>query len=314
MKNDLTLMAVMQRFSTEEKAREYIEHMRWPNGPVCPHCGNADAKRIYKCAPNKEKKVRPGMYKCAQCREGFTATNGTVMEDSHIPLNKWLIAFYMMCASKTQISALQLQRHLELGSYRSAWFLCHRIRFALKDLTAADQLTGTVETDETWVGGRARGRGRAYTGNKTAIVALVERGGRVRSTVFDKVSGRSITRLLRQHVAASAHLNTDESGLYDKAGKHFASHVRVNHSAEEYVRRDPKGALVTTNTIEGFFGNTKRSNRRHTSSCPAVKYLPLYMAEFDHKYNMRKQTDGERTDVGIQRIAGKRLMYRRPAK
>src|ERR1700722_16421623 len=153
MKNDLTLMAVMQRFSTEEKAREYIERMRWPSGPVCPHCGNADAKRIYKCAANKEKKVRAGMYKWAVCREGFTCTINTIMEDSHIPLNKWLVAFYMMCASKTQISALQLQRHLELGSYRSAWFLCHRIRFALKDLVANDQLKGTVETDETWVGG-----------------------------------------------------------------------------------------------------------------------------------------------------------------
>jgi transposase-like protein len=309
---DLTLMQVMARFSTEESARQYIEKHRWPNGPVCPHCGNADATRIYKCKANAEKKVRPGMYKCAECREGFTATIGTIMEDSHIPLNKWLIAFYMMCASKTQISALQLQRHLELGSYRSAWFLCQRIRFALKDLVATDKLDGTIESDETYIGGRVRGRGRRYIGNKTTVVSLVERGGRVRSTVFDKVSGRTITSLLRQHVAATSHLNTDESDLYNKAGKHFASHDRVNHSAEEYARHDGStGRLATTNTIEGFFGNTKRSldGTHHNVS---RKYLPLYMAEIDHKYNTRKSSDGERTDSGIRRIVGKRLMYRRP--
>src|SRR5208283_4061288 len=165
-KRDLTLVQIAQQFSTEEAAREYFEKLRWPNGPVCPHCGNADQERIYKVTPNKAKKIREGLYKCAACGEGFTATINTVMEDSHIPLNKWLIAFYMMCASKTQISALQLQRHLELGSYRTAWFMCHRIRFTLKDAMPADKLEGTVEADETYIGGRVRGRGRRYVGNK----------------------------------------------------------------------------------------------------------------------------------------------------
>ena len=184
----LTLLAITQRFSTEESAREYFERLRWPEGPFCPHCGNCDQGRVYKLTPNAKAKVRHGMYKCAECRETFTVTVNTVMEDSHIPLNKWLIAFYMMCASKTQISALQLQRHLELGSYRSAWFLCHRIRFALKTNEPTDLLSGTVEADETYVGGKARGQGRGYVGNKTAVVSLVERGGRVRSQVVQKRS------------------------------------------------------------------------------------------------------------------------------
>lgn len=130
---DLTLMTVMQQFSTEEAARDYFEVSRWPNGPVCPHCGNAEAGRVYKVTANPGKKIRMGLYKCAACEQTFTVTVGTVMEDTHLPLNKWLIAFYMMCASKTQVSALQLQHQLEIGSYRSARFLYHRIRYALKN-------------------------------------------------------------------------------------------------------------------------------------------------------------------------------------
>jgi len=132
--SDLTLMSVMARFSTEEAARAYFEGVRWANGRSCPHCGNADESRIYALTANRAAKIRPGMYKCAECQDTFTVTVGTVMEDSHIPLNKWLIAFYMMCASKTQVSALQLMRQLEIGSYHSALFLCHRMRFALTDI------------------------------------------------------------------------------------------------------------------------------------------------------------------------------------
>src|SRR5579872_4775436 len=167
-RGDLTLIQVMAKFATEEAAREYFEKLRWPNGSKCPHCGNAKQDRIYKVTAEPKKKIRHGLYKCAECSGQFTVTVGTVCEDSHIPLNKWLIAFYMMCASKTQVSALQLQRQLEIGSYRSAWFMCHRIRFALQDLVPADdKLKGTVEADETYVGGVKHGMGRRYTGNKT---------------------------------------------------------------------------------------------------------------------------------------------------
>lgn len=314
--DDLTLMGIMARFSTEESARAYFEQSRWPDGPVCPHCGNCDSERIYAIAPNPEKKIRPGLYKCAECREQFTVTVGTVMEDSHVPLNKWLIAFYMMCASKTQVSALQLQRQLEIGSYRTAWFMCHRIRHALKDVfpSEGDKLDGTVEADETYVGGKRRGKGRGYIGNKTPVVSLVERDGRVRSTVVPMVSGDALGALLRANVKPTAHLNTDESPVYTKAGQDFASHDTVNHKREEYGRHDKRtGRHVTTNAVEGFFGNTKRSidgTHHHVSA----KHLGLYMAEVDHKYNTRKVSDGARTVEGIRKMEGKRLMLRSPAR
>jgi len=311
---ELNLMTMMSRFSTEDAARKYFEKVRWPNGPSCPHCGNADSSRIYTVTHNPVKKIRAGLYKCAECREGFTVTINTVMEDSHIPLNKWLLAFYIMCASKTQVSALQLQRQLELGSYRTAWFMCHRIRFALKDVTHDSKLFGTVEADETYIGGKVSGRGRRYVGNKTAVVSLVEHGGRVRTSVMGsaKIAGKELGRLLRNNIAESSHLNTDESKLYTKLGKGFASHDTVNHSAEEYSRMDhTTGRKATTNTVEGFFGNTKRSldgTHHHVSR----KYLPFYMAEMDHKYNSRAESDGVRTESGIKGIEFKRLMLRRP--
>lgn len=310
--DDLTLVQIMQRFSTEEAARDYFERMRWPHGPTCPHCGNSHQDRVYKIAVNAEKKIRAGLYKCVECGDQFTVTIGTVMEDSHIPLNKWLIAFYIMCASKTQVSALQLQRQLELGSYRTAWFLCHRIRFSLVNAVPSDLLRGTVEADETYVGGKKRGRGQGYVGNKTAVVSLVERGGRVRSQVVDRVSGKNLTRILKQHVSTDAALNTDESHLYRKVGRDFASHDVVNHSVKEYARDDKKtGRKATTNAVEGFFGNSKRAldgTHHHISK----KHANLYFAELDYKYNTRGTSDGQRTVLGIKQMAGKRLMLKKP--
>lgn len=307
---DLTLLEIMRRFSTENAARAYFERIRWPNGPVCPHCGSSE--RVYARTPNERARTRAGLYKCGTCQDTFTVKVGTVMEASHVPLHKWLIAFYMMCASKTQVSALQLQRQLELGSYRTALFLCHRIRYALKEVGPAEKLCGEVEADETYIGGRARGRGRGYVKNKTPVVSLVEKGGRVRSTVVENVNKNSIASLLGQHVEPSAHLSTDESSVYAEPGKGFASHATVNHSEEEYARRDREtGRLVTTNTVEGFFGNSKRSidgTHHHVSR----QHLHLYVTELDFKYNTRKITDGQRTDKGIRGIEGKRLMMRRP--
>jgi len=309
---ELTLIEISKRFSTEDAAREYFEALRWPNGPCCPHCGNANSDRIYKVTPNPEKKIRSGLYKCAECQDSFTVTVGTVMEDTHLPLNKWLIAFYIMCASKTQVSSLQLQRQLEIGSYNTALFLCHRIRFALMDLFPVGKLEGTIEADETYIGGRMHGKGRAYKGNKTPVVSLVERGGRVRSRVVDTVTGRAITQLLKNNAATTGRLNTDESPIYAEIGREFASHDRVNHNEEEYARFDRKtGRLASTNTVEGFFGNSKRSidgTHHHISR----KHTGLYFAELDHKYNTRKLSDGERTVIGIKGMEGKRLMLRTP--
>jgi len=306
--NDLTLIEIMRRYSTDEEARAYFERMRWPNGPVCPHCGSKD--KIYARTPNAKARTRPGLYKCGECKDTFTVTVGTVIEQSKIPLYKWLIAFYMMCASKTQVSALQLQRQLELGSYRTALFLCHRVRFALKNVDPAGQLGGEVEADETYIGGKVKGRGRGYKGNKMAVVSLVERGGDVRSMVAERVTRKTIATLLKRHVAEDAHLNTDESPLYTKANKRFASHSRVNHSGEEYAYYDYRSdRTVSTNTVESFFGNSKRSldGTHHQVS---RQHLHLYAAELDFKYNTRKSTDEERTAEGIRRIEGKHLMYR----
>jgi transposase-like protein len=309
---DLTLMSVISRFSTEEAAIKYFESIRWANGKYCPHCGNADEKRIWSLTANKAKKIRLGLYKCAECEESFTVKVGTVMERSLVPLQKWIIGFYIMCASKTQVSALQLQRQLELGSYNTALFLCHRIRFALMDLFPANQLDGTIEADETYIGGRVHGKGRAYKKNKTPVVSLVERGGRVRSRVVDNVTGEAITRLLKKNVASAAVLNTDESPVYAVAGRGYAAHDTVNHRDEEYARFDRHtGRLATTNAVEGFFGNSKRSidGTHHNIS---RKHTGLYFAELDHKYNTRKLTDGERTVIGIKGMEGKRLMLRTP--
>lgn len=309
---DLTLIQIAAKFATEEAARDYFEKLRWPNGPECPHCGNADQERIWKATPNRKAKIRTGLHKCAECRDTFTVTVGTVCEDSHIPLNKWLIGFYMMCASKTQVSALQLQRQLEIGSYRTALFMCHRIRFALADVLPAAKLGGTVEADETYIGGKKRGMGRRYTGNKTPVVSLVERNGRVRSRVATRVTGDAIGRLLKDNLASDARLYTDESPVYTKPGKDFAAHETVNHSEEQYASYIA-GEVITTNTVEGFFGNTKRSidGTHHSVS---RKHLPLYLAELDYKYNTREMTDGARTAVAIPKIVGKRLMLRGPSR
>ncbi len=257
---NLTLDQIMARFATDEASREYLEAVRWPDGPVCPHCGNTDAKRIYDIAPNPAKKIRAGLRECKECGGQFTVTVDTIFADSHIPLRKWLIAWYMLCASKKGISAAQIQRMLDIGSYRSAWFMMHRIRYALRDPVFADKLGeggGTVEADETYVGGKPRkGTGPHKRGRgtkKVPVVALVERGGRVRSRSMRKVTGKNLQQMLGEHLHPSAHLVTDEYPPYRKPGKRFASHKTVNHSAGEYARGD-----VHTNTAEGYFSLFKR--------------------------------------------------------
>jgi transposase-like protein len=154
---ELTLDKINSHFASDDTAREYLELILWPHGAVCPHCKNADAKRIYKIQANPAKKIRAGLHRCAECNKEFTVTIGTIFEDSHIPLRKWLVAAYMICSSKKGISSLQLQRNLGLGSYRTALFMTHRIRHALKDPMFSDKLSGTIEADETYVGGKTRG-------------------------------------------------------------------------------------------------------------------------------------------------------------
>jgi transposase-like protein len=302
----LTLIRIIRDYYTEESARALIESIRWSNGRTCPHCGVVNDSALL-----EGKSHRPGLYWCRSCEKQFTVMVGTIFEDSHIPLNKWLLAFYMMAASKTQISALQLQRQLELGSYRTAWFMCHRIRFALSETPDPnDKLSGTVEVDETWVGGLAKNAHGSRIPRKTAVVAFLERGGRVRTQIVPAVNKEEVGVLLKKHVEKSAVLNTDESNVYPESASYFAGHDTVNHSKDEYVRQDRfTGRVATTNAVEGFFGNTKRSiDGTHHAVSP--DYLALYLAELDHKFNTRAASDGARTVDGVARIEGKRLSLR----
>jgi len=307
--DDLTLDEIMQRFNTDEAARAYWESIHWPNGPVCPHCKNKKQDAIWKIAANKTKKVREGLHQCGKCDKQFTSTIGTIFEDSHIPLRKWLIAFYLNSASKKGISSLQLQRILNLGSYRSALFMQHRVRHALRDPVFNDKLDGTVEVDETYVGGKKRGMGAAYTGNKTPVVAVLQRGGKVRSQVLPKVTGNNLKQIIKDNVAICSDVNTDDHYGYRGLEPKFNHHV-VKHSAKEYVRRE-KHRLVTTNGVEGFFSLLKRGvvgTFHHVSQ----QHLPLYLAEFDHRHNTRFITDGARTVIGMKKSIGKRLTYKAP--
>jgi len=300
-----TLMKIMRRFPTEEAARAFLESRLWPEGAVCPHCGEGSP---YKLTPRPESKKpgRKGLYKCraGACRRQFTVTVGTIFEDSHIALNVWLIAIYLMCSSKKGISAHQLHRMLNI-SYKAAWFMAHRVRYAMKQPAVQEKLSGIVEADETYIGGKRVGIGSGnYYDKKAPVVALVERGGRVRSFHMKRVTSENLREVLTDNIEASARLHTDEYSGYRTLGKDFAAHETVNHHEKEYARGD-----VTTNTVEGFFGLLKRGING-TFHHVGPHHLHRYLAEFDFRYNARKIEDGDRTDLAIVAVRGKRLKYK----
>jgi transposase-like protein len=266
-------------FTDPEAAREHLEAIRWPNGPVCPHCGESE-RRPY---PLKSKTRK--LYKCAACRKQYTVTVGTIFEGSHIPLNKWLLAFFLLCSSKKGMSAHQLHRMLGV-TYKSAWFMAHRIRYAMEQPPFAKPLTGVVEADETYVGGKERNRKRKdkqkKTGrgtDKTPVVVLVERGGEARSFRMANVTGLELKGAIRRNVAKDARIMTDSFKSYRGLHKEFASHEYVSHSDGEYARGE-----VHTNTAENYFSILKRGidgTYHHISEA----HLPRYLAEFDFRYN-----------------------------
>src|SRR5258708_32483313 len=308
---ELTLDDITRRFDTDDKARSYLEGIRWPNGVICPHCRNDQGegkRKIYCAKANVKTKVRPGLRQCGECDRKFTVTVGMIFEDTHVILRKWLIAWYLLASSKKGISALQIQRMLALGSYRTAWLMMHKIRHALRDPAFDGMVDGTVEADERYIGGRPRGMGRAYVGNKAPVVSLVERGGRVRSTVVltkhGRVTGDNLKEVLTKNIAPTAKIMTDSHHGYKKAAVGFASHETVNHNVGEYGRGN-----VYTNTVEGYFSLLKRGivgTFHHVSR----QHLPLYLADFDHRYNHRTTTDGQRALAGLRGMEGKRLTYR----
>ncbi len=299
---DLTLDEIQLRFGTDEKARQYLEEIRWPNGVVCPHCKNANQKRIWEIKPNEAAKIRAGLYQCSECKKQFTVTVGTIFEDSHIPLRKWLVAWYLLCSSKKGISSLQIQRMLGLGSYRTALFMMHRIRYAISHPNFTGMLSGTVEVDETYTGGRKHGR-HGKLDNKTCVVSLVERGGNARSFVLDRITGENLKGAIMQHVQDGSIVCTDDYFGYRPMPKIF-THKAVKHSAYEYARKEGK-FTAHTNTVESKFSLLKRGiiGTFHQVS---KKHLPLYLAEFDHRFNHRKSTDGERTISALKLAEGKR--------
>lgn len=293
-------------FKDDDKAREYLERLRWPNGPVCPHCGVED--NHYQL---EGKAHRPGVWKCHMCREQFTVTVGTVFERSKIPLSKWLQAVYLLCSSKKGMSSHQLHRMLGV-TYKTAWFMTHRIREAMKSNPSGllGSGGGTVEADETfWLNSKRSKKGRAYKGrgfeHKEKIFALVERNGNVRTFHVPAVNADTLRPILKQQMAKDAHLMTDEAKQYLLIGKEFASHGVVKHGVGEYVR-----GKAHTNTVEGYFGLLKRGLIGTYHHCSA-KHLQRYVSEFDFRYNNRKTTDVERTDEALKGITGKRLTYRR---
>ena len=297
-------------YSDENKAREHLEKLQWPDGPFCPHCGNADQTRITKL---KGKSTRPGVYKCKECRKPFSVTVGTLMERSHIPLTKWLLAMHLMTSSKKGMSAHQLHRMLGV-TYESAWFLAHRLREAMRD-PKAGPLGGdnkVVEADETFVGGKAKNRAYAKEPpRKETVFALVERGGKVRSRHVADVTAKTLREAIVTVASRKSHLMTDEAGQYIAVGREFAGHSSVNHSADEYVRL---GGFVHTNTAENYFSILKRGIYgvyHHVSEA----HLHRYLAEFDFRYSNRSGlgvSDTERAEKALEGIRGKRLTYRWP--
>jgi transposase-like protein len=301
-------------FNNDNAARRHLEKIRWPDGPTCPHCGNADRERIVAL---KGKSHRPGLFQCNECREHFTVTVGSVMERSHIPLSKWVLAFHLMAASKKGVSAHQLHRMLGL-TYKTAWFMAHRIREAMKPDTS-EPIGGSgkiVEADETYFGDKDRvtkrtKRGKSGLASKRAVVSLVERGGQVRTFHVDRATKESVREVIVRNVSRKSTLHTDESRLYVELGTEFAAHESVRHSANEYVR-----GIVHTNTVEGYFSIFKRGMKGIYQHCGEA-HLHRYLSEFDFRYNNREALgieDAERAANAIKGAAGKRLTYRQPDK
>jgi transposase-like protein len=316
-------------YHDDDAARVMFESIRWPGGPFCPICGAFDH-----VAPLGGKSMGPGWFWCSKCRDKFTVRVGTVLERSHIALHKWLIGFRLYASSKKGFSAHQLMRTLGLGSYRSAWFMAHRIREAMKETNPAP-LGGEgkiVEADETFYGRKEDAQpqegkwvftnelgwhksdaGVTWAKTKIPVVTLVERGGKARSVKVEDITARSLRSVVLSGADKKSALMTDELGTYRRIGQRFASHDTVTHSAEEYVRKLEDGTKAHTNTVEGYFSIFKRGMVGVYQHCNE-RHLPRYLAEFDFRYSNRVALgvdDAERSTRAIKGIQGKRLTYRR---
>ena len=297
-------------FSDETKAREYLEAQRWPNGVTCSLCDKKET-----VSDLNSKAHGDGWYHCSECRKAFTVRVGGVMERSHIALTSWALVFHMMAASKKGVSAKQVQRMLALKSYKTAWFMCHRIREAMKPDVGAAPIGGTgktVESDETFVGGKKKNvhRGKPEP-KKHAVHALVERGGKVRASHVPDVSAKTLRKAIAKNVHPKSTMNTDDALAYYWMSKEFAKHGVVNHSRDEYVCKDGKTHIQSA---EAFFAILKRGVMGSFHSV-SEQHLQRYVDEFAFRWNARSSLgieDAERAALMIKGAAGKRLTYRRP--
>jgi transposase-like protein len=305
---ELNLATLAKHFSDEAAAWELLETIRWPEGPICPHCANAEKSYFLK-PQSGYRETRTGqrtyrrVWKCASCRKQYSVLVGTVFHGSKIPVSKWLLSIHMMCAGKNGVSAHELHRQLDV-TYKSAWFMAHRVRYAMARSPLGDRMTGTVEADETYIGGKGQRRGRpGKTSKKTPVVSLVQKDGEARSSVVADVTGATLASVLKEHIDPTATLHTDEYAAYKQPARGFAAHETVKHRDHEYARGE-----VTTNRVEGFFSQLKRSidgTHHHVSR----DHLHRYLAEFDYRWTTCKSTDGERTARTIRQAGGRRLTY-----
>jgi transposase-like protein len=299
-------------FNDEAKAREHLEQIRWPDGPFCPHCG--EAKKVYRLSGESH---REGLIHCNSCGGSFTVRTGTVLESSHVPLNKWVLAYRLMNSSKKGISAHQLHRTIGV-TYKTAWFMAHRIRESMRqdDLAPMGGDGGIVEIDETYIGRKNGFVVKRGFGHKNAVFTLVERGGSARSFHVDDATKETILPIIRENIARESHVMSDEANRYSKIGGEFAKHDVVDHSRGEYGYTDREtGAKINTNTIEGYYSIFKRGMKGVYQHC-SEKHLHRYLAEFDFRYSNRSARgieDKERAELLAKGIVGKRLTYRRPS-
>jgi len=304
-------MSVLSRpyFHDEEKAFEHLESVLWADGPVCPHCGGVD--RITKVKANPAKRIRIGLWRCGDCKRQFTVKVGTVFEHARLPLHKALQAVYLMVASKKGISAHQLHRLLEV-TYKTAWFLAHRIREALRsgDLAPFGGNGGIVEVDETFIGRKKGAPVKRAFHHKMKVLALVDRDtGKARTMVIDDVKAETLMPLVIANVEREARIMTDEHSGYRDVKRYFADHGTTSHGRGEYVKADDR--TVHSNTVEGYFSIFKRGMKGVYQHC-GEQHLHRYLAEFEFRYNNREANgcnDRDRAGNALRGIVGKRLTY-----
>ena len=300
-----------KHFHDERAAYAYVEARVWPNGPTCPHCGNADAARITKLAGES---TRIGVHKCKECRKPFTVKVGTVFESSHVALRLWLQAIHLICSSKKGISSNQLHRTLGV-TLKTAWFMSHRIRLAMQlppEQPPMGGNGGVIEVDETFIG-RLEGmpKARAGSAHKNIVLTLVQRGGGARSFHVESTSIADLIPIIRKNVSADAGMISDELPSYRGLEKEFRFHDAVNHGRKEYARYD-SDFVITTNTVEGYYSIFKRGMKGIYQHC-GERHLHRYLAEFDFRYSNRVRlgvNDVQRADRALAGISGKRLTYR----